>query len=216
MRRELHVRFCEGGGVKLPSATRLVVGFQHRVEAERFLSELRGRFAEFGLELHTDKTRLIEFGRYAAANRRDRGDGKPETFNFLGFTHICGKTSKGGFTVLRRTMRKRWQAKLRELKEELQRRMHLPVAEMGGYLRSVVLGHNRYYGVPMNYESIRAFRWSVGRLWWRVLRRRSQNPRLQWRRMNLYIRRWLPPARICHPYPLVRLCAMTQGGSRMR
>lgn len=113
-------------------------------------------------------------------------------------------------------MRKRWQAKLRDLKEELQRRMHRPVPEVGGYLRSVVLGHNRYYGVPMNNESIRAFRWAVGRLWWRALRRRSQNNRLPWNRMNLYIQRWLPPARICHPYPLERLCAMTQGGSRMR
>ncbi len=109
-----------------------VVGFQHREEAERFMAELRERFAQFGLELHDGKTRLIEFGRYATTNRRDRGDGKPETFNFLGFTHICGKTSKGGFTVLRRTMRKRWQAKLKEVKAELLRRMHLPVPEVGG------------------------------------------------------------------------------------
>src|SRR6266571_4286577 len=126
MRREFHVRFCEGGGVRFPSATRLVVGFQHREDAERFLADLRDRFARFGLALQAEKTRLLEFGRYAAQNRRVRGDGKPETFNFLGFTHICGRTSKGGFTVLRHTMRQRWQAKLRELKAELLRRMHLP------------------------------------------------------------------------------------------
>jgi group II intron reverse transcriptase/maturase len=193
-----------------------VVGFEHRDEAERFLAELRERFARFGLELHPDKTRLIEFGRYAARNRRDRGEGKPETFNFLGFTHICGKTRKGGFTVLRQTMRRRWQAKLQEVKDELRRRLHHPVPETGGYLRSVVLGHMRYYGVPMNYESVRAFRWAVGRLWWQVLRRRSQNNRLAWGRMTRYINRWLPPIHICHPYPLVRLRVMTQGGSRMR
>jgi len=193
-----------------------VAGFQHREDAERFLAALRERFARFGLELQAGKTRLIEFGRYAAQNRRDRGDGKPETFNFLGFTHICGKTSKGRFTVLRHTMRQRWQAKLRELKAELLRRMHLPVPVVGGYLRSVVLGHNQYYGVPMNYERLRAFRWAVGRLWWSVLRHRSQTARLPWRRMTRYISQWLPPVHLCHPYPLVRLGVMTQGGSRMR
>jgi group II intron reverse transcriptase/maturase len=207
---------ARGEMVVVRFADDFVVGFQHREEAERFMVELRERFAQFALELHDAKTRLIEFGRYAATNRRDRGDGKPETFNFLGFTHICGKTSKGGFTVLRRTMRKRWQAKLKEVKAELLRRMHLPVPEVGGHLRSVVLGHVRYYGVPMNYESISAFHWRVARLWWAVLRRRSQNNRLPWRRMTLYIRRWLPPVHICHPYPLERLCAITQGGSRMR
>ena len=209
-------RQARGDVVVVCFADDFVVGFQHREEAERFLSELRERLAEFGLELHADKTRLIEFGRYAAKNRQGRGDGKPETFNFLGFTHICGQTSKGGFTVLRHTMRKRWQAKLQEVKLELRRRMHLPVPEVGGYLRSVVLGHVRYYGVPMNYESISAFHWRVGRLWWRVLRRRSQNNRLTWERMGRYIRQWLPPVHICHPSPLERLAAMTQGGSRMR
>jgi group II intron reverse transcriptase/maturase len=193
-----------------------VVGFQHREDAERCLAALQERFARFGLELQAGKTRLIEFGRDAAQNRRDRGDQKPETFNFLGFTHICGKTSKGRFTVLRHTMRQRWQAKLREVKTELLRRMHGPVPEVGGYLRSVVLGHNQYYGVPMNYERLRAFRWAIGRLWWSVLRRRSQTARLPWRRMTRYINQWLPPVHICHPYPLVRLAVMTQGGSRMR
>jgi len=207
---------ARGDVVIVRFADDFVVGFEHREEAERFLTELRERFPRFGLQLHPDKTRLIEFGSNAAKNRRDRGEGKPETFNFLGFTHICARTSKGWFTVLRHTMRKRWQAKLKEVKAELQRRMHSPVPETGSYLRSVVLGHVRYYGVPMNHESIRAFRWAVGRLWWRVIRRRSQNNRLSWQRMGRYIQRWLPPTRVCHPYPLERLGAMTQGGSRMR
>jgi RNA-directed DNA polymerase len=194
-----------------------VVGFQHRVEAERFLAELRERFTRFGLELHPEKTRLIEFGRYARQNRSDRGDGgKPETFNFLGFTHSCGKTRKGGFTVLRQTMRLRWQAKLQELKGELRRRLHEPIPSVGAYLRSVVLGHARYYGVPMNGPSLTAFRNEVGRLWWRVLRKRSQGNHLPMRRALPRLMAWLPRPRICHPYPLVRLGVITQGGSRMR
>jgi RNA-directed DNA polymerase len=193
-----------------------VAGFEHRHEAERFLAELRERFAKFGLELHADKTRIVEFGRYAERNRRNRGDGKPGTFNFLGFTHSCGKTRKGRFTVLRQTMRQRWQAKLRALKEELRRRMHTPVREQGAYLRSVLLGHFRYYGVPMNGAALCAFRKAVGYLWRTVLRRRSQGNHLTWRRLGRYTARWFPPARVCHPYPLVRLGVFTQGGSRMR
>jgi RNA-directed DNA polymerase len=193
-----------------------VAGFQHRYEAEWFLAELRERFAQFGLALHADKTRIVEFGRYAEHNRRNRGAGKPETFNFLGFTHSCGKTRKGHFTVLRQTMRQRWQAKLRALKEELRRRLHTPIREQGAYLRSVLLGHFRYYGVPMNGPALSAFRRAAGYLWRTVLRRRSQGNHLPWRRMRRYIARWLPPARVCHPYPLVRLGVLTQGGSRMR
>jgi RNA-directed DNA polymerase len=194
-----------------------VVGFQHRIEAERFLTELRERCARFGLELHPEKTRLIEFGRYARQNRRNRGDpGAPGTFNFLGFTHSCGKTRKGGFTVLRQTMRERWQAKLREVKAEVRTRLHEPISTVGAYLRSVVLGHARYYGVPMNGPAICAFRRAVGVLWRRVLRRRSQGNHFPWRRMQPLLLRWLPPVHVCHPYPLVRLGVITQGGSRMR
>jgi RNA-directed DNA polymerase len=193
-----------------------IAGFEHRHEAERFLAELRERFAKFGLELHADKTRTVEFGRYAERNRRNRGDGTPETFNFLGFTHSCAKTRKGWFTVLRQTMRQRWQAKLRALRDELRRRMHTPIPEQGAYLRSVLLGHFRYYGVPMNGPALGAFRMAVGYLWRTVLRRRSQGNHLPWSRMTRLIARWLPPARICHPYPLVRLGVLTQGGSRMR
>jgi RNA-directed DNA polymerase len=193
-----------------------VAGFQHRDEAERFLAELRVRFGQFGLQLHADKTRIVEFGRFAEQNRRGRGEGSPETFNFLGFTHSCGKTREGHFTVLRQTMRQRRQAKLRALREELRRRMHSPLKDQGAYLRSVLAGHFQYYGVPMNGRALGAFRMTVGRLWWKTLRRRSQGHRLPWRRMRRYIRRWFPPARVCQPSPLTRLGAFTRGGSRMR
>jgi group II intron reverse transcriptase/maturase len=214
--RQWRRKQARGDVVVVRFADDFVVGFQHRNEAERFLAELRERFTPFGLELHPDKTRLLRFGRFAAPSRRASGQGKPQTFNFLGFTHCCGKTRKGGFTVLRLTMRKRWQAKLREVKAELRRRMHMPVREQGAYVRAVVLGHVRYYGVPMNGATISAFRTAIGRLWWRVLRRRSQGNHLPWHRMARHIARWLPPTRICHPYPLVRFGVITQGKSRMR
>ena len=208
---------ARGDVIVVRFADDFVVGFEHQVEAERFLTELRERFARFGLELHPEKTRLIEFGRRARRNREDRGDrGAPGSFNFLGFTHSCGKTRKGGFTVLRQTMRKRWQAKLKAVKTELKARMHDPIPEVGKYLRAVVLGHVRYYGVPRNGPAISAFRLAVGRVWWRVLRRRSQGNHLPWRRMWPLLTTWLPPVRICHPYPSQRLSVITRGGSRMR
>ena len=216
MSGDVQVRFCERLAVRFRRATHLVVGFEHRTEAERFLTELRERFASFGLELHPDKTRLIEFGRFADRDRRGQGRGKPETFDFLGFTHSCTKTRAGKFTVLRQTMRKRWQAKLADVTAELRRRLHDPVPEQGAYLRSVVMGHFRYYGVPMNGPTLGAFRYAIGRIWCRVLRRRSQRHRVNWSRMRRLISTWLPPARICHPYPFVRLNVVTQGGSRMR
>jgi RNA-directed DNA polymerase len=193
-----------------------VVGFEHREEAERFLAELRDRFARFGLALHPDKTRLIEFGRCADRNRRGRGDGKPETFNFLGFTHSCGKTRKGRFTVLRQTMRRRWQAKLREVHAELRCRLHDAVPEQGTYLRSVLLGHARYYGVPRNGPSLMMFRRALTRLWRVALLRRSQTASVPWQRMVRLAARWLPIPHICHPYPDQRLAFVTQGKSRMR
>jgi RNA-directed DNA polymerase len=207
---------ARGAVVVVRFADDFVVGFEHREEAERFLTELRERFAKFGLTLHPDKTRLIEFGRFAGRDRQGRGDGKPETFNFLGFTHSCGKTRKGKFTVLRQTVRQRWQAKLKAVKAELRRRLHEPLSAVGAYLGSVVRGHVQYYGVPMNGTSIVAFRDAIGRLWMWALRRRSQSHHLSWERMGRYIDRWLPPARICHPYPLDRLGVITQGRSRMR
>ena len=207
---------ARGEVVVVRFADDFVVGFQHRKDAERFQAELRERFTRFALELNADKTRLIEFGRFARQNRERRGEGKPETFDFLGFTHICGKTQRGKFTVLRQTMRKRFHAKLKEVKVELRRRMHQPVPEQGAYLRSVVLGHCRYYGVPMNSVALSQFRLAIGRLWWRSLARRSQKGHLPWKRMKNYHDRWLPPARICHPYPHARFGVITRGRSRMR
>src|SRR5881398_563230 len=160
---------AHGDVVVVRFADDFVVGFEHRQDAERFLAEMRERFSRFGLELHPGKTRLIEFGQFADQNRRGRGDGKPETFNFLGFTHSCARKRSGRFTVLRQTMRSRWQAKLKEIKVELRRRLHRPIPEQGTYLRAVVLGHCRYYGVPMNGPALSAFRRAVGRLWRQVL-----------------------------------------------
>ena len=208
---------AKGDVIVVRYADDFIVGFQHRAEAEQFLAALRERFAKFALELHPEKTRLIEFGRWAAGNRRKRGLSKPETFNFLGFTHICGtKRSNGYFTVLRQTMRKRLQAKLAEVKVELQRRMHDPVPEVGRWLGSVVEGHCRYYGVPMNSPALGLFRFQVGWLWQRALSRRSQRGNVTWARMARLIARHIPPARIHHPYPLHRLGVITQGKSRMR
>jgi group II intron reverse transcriptase/maturase len=197
---------AQGDVIVVRYADDFIVGFQHRAEAERFLAALRERFAKFGLELHPDKTRLIEFGAYAASNRRKRGLGKPETFNFLGFTHICAKKrDRKNFTVLRQTMRKRLLAKLAEVKAELYRRMHDPVPEVGKWLHSVVLGHFRYYGVPMNSPALGLFRLRVVWHWYRALCRRSQKGRVPWERMQRLIARYLPPVRLYHPYPLRRL-----------
>ncbi|MFZ1834554.1 MAG: group II intron reverse transcriptase/maturase, partial [Pseudomonadales bacterium] len=188
----------------------IVVGFQREVEAKRFQDALVERFRRFNLELHPEKTRLLEFGPFAARNRRHRGEGRPETFDFLGFTHICAtKRSNGRFTVLRQTIRKRLQAKLAEVKLALKRRLHVPIPEQGQWLRSVVAGHLRYYGVPMNGPALHCFRFQVGWLWHRALSRRSQNGRVLWSRMRRLIDRWLPRARICHPYPLRRLGVIT-------
>lgn len=200
---------ARGEVIAVRFADDFIVGFQHRHEAEKFLEELKLRFSKFGLELHSEKTRLIEFGRFASENRKRRGEGKPETFNFLGFTHICGTTSKGKFTVVRHTMRKKWQAKLKELNIELRRRLHDSIAEQGAYLRSVIMGHVRYYGVPLNSRAIGAFRMAVGSLWWRQLKRRSQRNTVTVARIKRWTTRWFPPARICHPYPYVRLCVRT-------
>jgi RNA-directed DNA polymerase len=200
---------AHGDMIVVRYADDITVGFQHRADAERFLAELRERFAKFGLELHPEKTRLLEFGPFAAENRRRAGKGKPETFNFLGFTHMCGKKRNGRFTVVRQTIRGRLQAKLGEVKAELRRRLHVSIPEVGRWLRSVVEGHLRYYGVPMNRPALHTFCFQVGRLWCRTLRRRSQTARLTWERMRRLIRRWLPPARITHPYPLRRLGVVT-------
>jgi RNA-directed DNA polymerase len=209
-------RHAQGDVVVVRFADDFVVGFEHREEAEGFLTELRDRFARFGLALHPDKTRLIEFGRCADRHRRGRGDGKPETFNFLGFTHACSRTRKGRFTVLRQTMRRRWQAKLQEVKTELRRRLHAPIPDQGAYLRSVLLGHARYYGVPRNGPRLAAFHFALVGIWRAALQRRSQTASVTWPRMARLRARWLPIPHLCHPYPSQRLAVVTQGKSRMR
>lgn len=193
-----------------------VVGFQHRKDAERFLAELRERLRKFSLELHPDKTRILEFGRYAASDRQARGVGKPGSFNFLGFTHICAKTATGKFLIVRRTMRDRMRRKLQEVKAELQRRRHQPVPAQGEWLRSVVQGHYEYYAVPTNGQSLDRFRDQVTWYWHRALRRRSQRDRTNWQRMGRLSERWIPPVRILHPWPDERFDARTQGKSPVR
>ncbi len=184
-----------------------IVGFEHRMDAEKFLAGLRERFAKFGLELHPDKTRLIEFGRYAATSRARRGLGKPETFDFLGFTHICAKSKNGRFWLKRITISKRMRAKLKQVKDQLRQRMHEPIPEQGRWLGSVVRGHMAYYGVPGNLKAVAAFRDQVARHWLKTLRRRSQKTRTDWARMHRITTRWLPPARVMHPFPQARFAA---------
>ncbi|WP_228486824.1 group II intron reverse transcriptase/maturase [Paludibaculum fermentans] len=182
----------------------LVVGFEHRTEAEQFLRQFEERLAKFGLELHKEKTRLIEFGRFAQANRRQRGEGEPESFAFLGFTHRCGRSSRGHYTIWRQTVRKRLEAKLQQIKQTLRARMHEPVPHVGEWLERVVEGFNQYHAVPGNWASLHRFRERIGRLWWHVLKRRSQKGRLGADRMTRLFQRWLPRPRLYHPYPEVR------------
>ena len=186
-------RFAHGDVIVVRFADDFTVGFEHEEDAQRFLSDLRERFAKFGLELHPDKTRLIEFGRHAARRRKAQGLGKPETFDFLGFTHFCGKTKHGRFWLRRITISKRMQAKLREVNDQLKRRRHQPIPEQGTWLRSVVQGHLAYYAVPGNTDAVAAFRTQVGRYWYKALRRRSQRTRLNWKRMDRLTTKWLPP-----------------------
>jgi RNA-directed DNA polymerase len=192
---------AQGAVVIVRFADDLVVGFQYRADAEQFQRELQERFRKFKLGLRDDKTRLIEFGRFAVKNRKRRGDGKPETFDFLGFTHVCDTTEKGKFIVLRQTLRKRMQAKLQEIKETLRRRLQNPIPVVGQWLRIVLLGHYRYYGVPCNGRKLDAFRYQICRLWYRTLRRRSQRHRLTSERMTRLDDQWLPLPRIVHSYP---------------
>lgn len=207
---------AQGDVIVVRYADDFVVGFQHRHEAERFVEELRERLAKFGLELHPDKTRLIEFGRFAASNRQQRGEGKPDTFDFLGFTHACGKTWQGYFQVVRLTMKKKIRAKLKALKAELRRRMHLSIPEIGKWLATVVRGYCQYHAVPGNSRAIWSFRYQVGQLWFRALKRRSQRSRLDWERMTRLIDKWLPRPRILHLNPEQRLRVITRGRSPVR
>src|SRR5215218_6520633 len=197
-------REATGDMIIVRYADDIVVGFQHEADGQRFLSMMRDRLQEFALQLHPDKTRLIEFGRYAAQTRHRKGLDKPETFNFLGFTHICGKTRQGRFQILRKSRRDRRVAKLKEIKNELRRRMHWPIPEQGRWLKQVLTGYYAYHAVPTNYRSLGAFRDHIIRLWAQTLRRRSQRHRLVWERMIRLANDWLPRPRILHPRPRIR------------
>jgi group II intron reverse transcriptase/maturase len=210
-------RHAHGDVVITRFADDFVVGFEHRDDAERFWAELRDRLAKFGLELNAEKTRLIEFGRFAAGNRAARGVGKPETFQFLGFTHMCGKAWKTGrFKLKRVTDRKRVRTKLHTLRGELMRRRHLPIPEQGHWLASVLRGHYQYYAVPENSEALHAFRRQTVRHWRHALTRRSQRTRITWERMYRLENRWLPNPHILHPWPEARFYAKTRGKSPVR
>jgi RNA-directed DNA polymerase len=202
-------KVAHGDVIVVRYADDLVVGFESRAEAEVFLNSFKERLAKFGLELNAEKTRLIEFGRFAAPNREQRGEGKPETFTFLGFTHYCGKRrGNGAFIVWRKTAKKRMIAKLRAIKAELRYRMHQPVALVGAWLRKVVVGYYQYHAVPGNLDRLRIFGQRLRRLWRLVLSRRSQCGMLPWDRLTPIFSRWIPIARVLHPYPMERFIAI--------
>jgi RNA-directed DNA polymerase len=218
MSREAQVRFCERRGARLPPPTLLIAGFEHLGDARQFLRDLRDRFARFCLELHPGKTRLIEFGRFAAVRRAARGAGKSErrSISSASRTSAGGKTRAGRFQVRRITISKRMRAKLKEVKDQLKQRRHEPVPEQGRWLGSVVRGHMAYYAVPGNIRAVRAFRTQVTRHWRGALQSRSQRGYLNWNRMNRLATRWLPPPRILHPYLDERFHVRTRGRSPVR
>jgi hypothetical protein len=193
-----------------------IVGFQNRGDAERFLTALRERLGQFGLKLHPDKTRLLEFGRFAAQNRQERGESRPETFQFLGFVHACGRTRTGWFLLRRHTASERLRAKLQEVKAEVRRRRHAPIPETGEWLGAVVRGHCQYYGIIGNSRAIQRFRDEVSRLWHRALSQRSQKGWVRWECMHRLTQRWLPPAQVVHTHSAVALAVMMQGKSPVR
>ncbi|AQV92832.1 group II intron reverse transcriptase/maturase [Cupriavidus necator] len=194
-------REAKGNVIILRYADDVVVGFEHEADARQFWDAMRLRLEEFSLALHPDKTRLLEFGRYAAVNRQSRGLSRPETFAFLGFIFICGRSRRGAFQLQRKTRGDRMRAKLRQVKEELRRRMHDPIPAMGRWLQQVVRGYFAYHAVPTNSRVLGAFRYHVTDLWRRTLRRRSQKDAMTWERMNRLADAWLPQPRILHPWP---------------
>jgi len=207
-------RHARGAVIMVRYADDIVVGFEHREEAELFRQELRERLRQFELTLNEEKTRLLEFGRQAAQQRKQRGEGKPETFNFLGFTHICGKSRRGKFLVVRKTMHKRMHAKLKALKSEFRQGMHRPLPEQGKWVAAVLRGHYQHYGVPLNSQALETFAYQVKRLWHRALRRRSQKAcTLSWAKFKRITARWTPAAHLCHPYPEARLAARYRRGA---
>jgi RNA-directed DNA polymerase len=196
--------YAKGQVIVVRYADDIVMGFQHAREAKRFMADMRQRLETFALSLHPEKTRLIEFGRFAAKDRESRGLGKPETFNFLGFTHICSRSRRGAFQLKRQTRRDRMRARLRAIKEELRRRMHEPIPLQGKWLQLVVRGYFAYHAVPTNSRCLGVFRHYVVDLWRRSLAQRSQRDRTTWNRMAKLAAEFLPPPRILHPWPSVR------------
>jgi RNA-directed DNA polymerase len=209
-------RVARGEVIVVRYADDFVMGFQHEDDAVRFRNDLQQRLERFGLEVHPDKTRLIRFGKFAESNRRERGEGKPEIFDFLGFTHICGKTRSGKFLLHRRTSKKRMRAKLKTIREDLHRHRHLPVPVQGQKIAAVIRGYFAYHAVPTNIECLGVFRTQIIRDWHRALRRRSQRSRMDWERMSRLAKRWVPTPRVLHPYPWDRFDDRTQGRSRVR
>ena len=213
-------KLAQGDVIIVRYADDAVLGFERREEAERFLEQLRERVAKFGLELQPDKTRLIEFGRFAAERRNKRGEGKPETFNFLGFTHYCGVNhTTGKFTVHRKTIGKRMAAKLKDIKAKLRKRMLAGLTNTVEWLQQTVRGYFQFHAIPGNTSRLSTFRREVQRLWLRTLRRRSQRSRLTWEKFSNGLATLLPPVRVLHPYPNVRFAAKhpnCQGKNRVR
>lgn len=193
-----------------------VMDFEHEHEAQRFLAAMRERFARFGLALHPGKTRLIQFGRWAALRRQRRGLGKPESFDFLGFTHCCGTTRKGHFKIVRLTIRKRMNAKLKDIRDHIKARMHEPIKVIGKWLGMVVGGYFNYHAVPDNLKRLSSFRNEVIRTWLRATRRRSQRHRMPWSRFKHLVNMYLPRVRLQHPYPPKRFGVTTRGRSPVR
>jgi RNA-directed DNA polymerase len=215
--QEWRQRHARGDVIVVRYADDFVVGFEHKPDAEELLDALRERLRSFALELHPDKTRLIAFGKHANADRKVRRlKGTAETFAFLGFTHICAKSRTGRFTLARHTVKARMRAKLHEVKAKVQQRRHLPIPEQGRWLGQVVRGYIAYYGVPTNIKALTRFRTQVIRTWHRALRRRGQRDRTTWARMRVLVRRWIPPARVVHPWPDARFDVKTRGKSPVR
>ena len=202
--REYHAR---GDVIMVRYADDSVLGFQYEEEAKRFLEAMRERFAKFGLELHSQKTRLLEFGRYAEQRRKKRGLGRPETFDFLGFTHCCSKTRQGGFKILRLTIKKRLRATLAVIREKLKRKRHEPISQVGAWLKRVICGYFNYHAVPDNLTRLAGFRYEVCRAWLSQLRRRSQNDRMTWARFSRLVKKYIPTPRRVHPYPSQRFAS---------
>jgi group II intron reverse transcriptase/maturase len=197
-------REATGDMIIVRYADDIVVGFEHESDARRFLDAMRERLQEFSLSLHPEKTRLIEFGRHAAVRRSRRGLGKPKTFNFLGFTFVCGKSRRGKFLLKRRSRRDRMRVKLKEIKEGLRKRMHQPIPKQGAWLKQVVSGYFNYHAVPTNTRALELLRTEVTKRWRQVLRRRSEKTTLTWARMTRLANDWLPKPRILHPWPKQR------------